>query len=96
MENPIKMDDLGGFPPIFGNTHIIKCYKIFPTQIQQMELYFFVPKKIGETWWNIQGSFLGLPASKTKRIDGTGVDDMGRESMIWDGSRLVGEIREIR
>ena len=21
MENPIKMDDLGGFPPIFGNTH---------------------------------------------------------------------------
>ena len=24
MENPIKMDDLGGFPtPIFGNTHIL-------------------------------------------------------------------------
>ena len=22
MENPIKMDDLGGFPPIFGNTHV--------------------------------------------------------------------------
>ena len=22
MENPFKMDDLGGFPPIFGNTHI--------------------------------------------------------------------------
>ena len=22
MENPIKMDDLGGFPPIFGNTHL--------------------------------------------------------------------------
>ena len=22
MENPIKMDDLGGFPPIFGITHI--------------------------------------------------------------------------
>ncbi len=22
MENPIKMDDLGGFPPIFGNTQI--------------------------------------------------------------------------
>ena len=21
MENPIKMDDLGGFPIIFGNTH---------------------------------------------------------------------------
>ena len=23
MENPIKMDDLGGFPPIFGNTQMI-------------------------------------------------------------------------
>ena len=23
MENPIKMDDLGGFPPIFGNTHMV-------------------------------------------------------------------------
>ncbi len=23
MENPIKMDDLGCFPPIFGNTHFI-------------------------------------------------------------------------
>ena len=22
MENPIKMDDLGGFPPIFGNTQM--------------------------------------------------------------------------
>ena len=25
--NPIKMDDLGGFPPIFGNTHIIMKLK---------------------------------------------------------------------
>ena len=23
MENPIRIDDLGGFPPIFGNTHIL-------------------------------------------------------------------------
>ena len=23
--NPIKMDDLGGFPPIFGNTHFKCC-----------------------------------------------------------------------
>ena len=23
MENPIKMDDLGGFPIIFGNTHML-------------------------------------------------------------------------
>ena len=24
MENPIKMDDLGGKPTIFGNTHIFR------------------------------------------------------------------------
>ena len=29
MENPIKMDDLGGFPPIFGDTHI-HPYTAFP------------------------------------------------------------------
>ena len=23
MENPIKLDDLGGFPPMFGNTHMV-------------------------------------------------------------------------
>ena len=28
MENPIKMDDLGGTPPIFGNTHILKIQVI--------------------------------------------------------------------
>ena len=30
MENPIKMDDLGGKPPIFGNSHIsrLKSYRI--------------------------------------------------------------------
>ena len=22
VENPTKMDDLGGFPPIFGNAHV--------------------------------------------------------------------------
>ncbi len=40
MEHPIKMDDLGGFPPIFGNTHkdiyvlntfICQCMKLNPT-----------------------------------------------------------------
>ncbi len=28
METPIKIDDLGGFPPIFGNTHIIGYLKV--------------------------------------------------------------------
>ena len=27
MEKPIKMDDLGGFPPIFGNTHIFESFQ---------------------------------------------------------------------
>ncbi len=27
MESPIKMDDLGGFPTIFGNTHIDKFFQ---------------------------------------------------------------------
>ena len=27
MEIPIKMDDLGGYPPIFGNTHIEMIYR---------------------------------------------------------------------
>ena len=27
MENPIKMDDLGGKPTIFGNTQIVSCKK---------------------------------------------------------------------
>ena len=25
MENPVKIDDLGGNTPIFGNTHIALC-----------------------------------------------------------------------
>ena len=26
MENPIKIDDLGGKPTIFGNIHMFQCY----------------------------------------------------------------------
>ena len=29
MENPIKMDDLGGKPSIFGNTHMVVLF-MFP------------------------------------------------------------------
>ena len=32
MENPIKEDDLGGFPPIFGNTHIVVLMKVVDFQ----------------------------------------------------------------
>ena len=30
MEHPIKMDDLGGKPPIFGNTYIVYIDSYFP------------------------------------------------------------------
>ena len=33
MENPIKMDDLGGFPHIFGNTHVYVCIKCISLRI---------------------------------------------------------------
>ena len=44
MENPIKMDDLGGKPPIFGNTHtsirltgipkeIVICHDCIPGRV---------------------------------------------------------------
>ena len=39
MENPIKMDDLGGFPIIFGNTHK-DPYQ--PTSIQWKVRPFFL------------------------------------------------------
>ena len=29
MENPIKMDDLGGKSPIFGNTHILDMNSLY-------------------------------------------------------------------
>ena len=31
MENPMKIDDLGGFPPIFGNTLYITGQFLIPT-----------------------------------------------------------------
>ncbi len=34
MENPIKMDDLGGNTPIFGNTHILDAAN-FQIQVEQ-------------------------------------------------------------
>ena len=34
MENPIKMDDLGGFPIIFGNTHMFLFVKVEQNEIR--------------------------------------------------------------
>ena len=35
MENPIKMDDLGGKPTIFGNTHDTHVFSGFPKSPQK-------------------------------------------------------------
>ena len=52
-ENPIKIDDLGGKPPIFGNTHVfishskiedIHCYTRWWFQI----FFLFSPRKLGK------------------------------------------------
>ena len=38
LEIPIRMDDLGGYPPIFGNTHII-----LPEKKHLVPSYIFIP-----------------------------------------------------
>ena len=65
MENPIKMDDLGGTPPIFGNTHVVNiCGKqLFLTirsiywfgvapfsENPQEDLPLELAKKVGNRW----------------------------------------------
>ena len=40
MENPIKMDDLGVKPTIFGNIHVLKhgfVEKFFPSSLRGLE-----------------------------------------------------------
>jgi len=63
MENPIKMDDLGGKPTIFGNTHMVSTAQILQvptlmaTDLIGLKLVrwcpnwiSFSPPKIGEKW----------------------------------------------
>ena len=44
MENPIKMDDLGGFPPIFGNTY---CTNIVTNHLVYRGLLDLCLKMVG-------------------------------------------------
>ena len=39
MKNLIKMDDLGGFPPIFGNTQMQKARKLVLQEISDGRTY---------------------------------------------------------
>ena len=40
MENPIKMDDLGGKPTIFGNTHLSPYFCFFTSLTEQIHSQF--------------------------------------------------------
>ena len=46
MENPIKMDDLGGFPPIFGNTQMYATCPWKndnpPSRLEKLRIFFEV------------------------------------------------------
>ena len=51
MENPIKMDDLGGKPPIFGNIHIYiyAVVKYNPNLLQNVVVVTFRAHE--KIWW---------------------------------------------
>ncbi len=49
MENPIKMDDLGGFPIIFGNTHVPFWRDYFPS-FAQKQFSHFSQNHLGHLW----------------------------------------------
>ena len=51
IENPIKMDDLGCFPPIFGNTHFSITKKEFST-LQVVKC--LATKKMGLEVWKLR------------------------------------------
>ena len=63
MENPFKMDDLGGFPPIFGNTHI--CTNLIVDIFPHEEMFFFpMHEMVGKTVACISKASLGAKASR--------------------------------
>ena len=51
MENPIKMDDLGGFPPIFGSTPILLTIIIHPTKFStNLKMTIFLSQGLGPSF----------------------------------------------
>ena len=76
MEIPIKMDDLGGKTPIFGNTHVSdSCHGIFPpfstlgrhhgstTKSCLVNLFGSERKKrekLWENWTHLKGKLVGF------------------------------------
>ena len=61
MENLIKMDDLGGKPPIFGNTHMFQRVLLGKLLDQTMSrMMFFFLKKVSQ----LKGFFFGYQCRK--------------------------------
>ena len=51
MENPIKIDDLGGKPTIFGNIHITSQIWNNQTKFRRKSWKFQVDFKFVSVWW---------------------------------------------
>ena len=85
MENPIKMDDLGGII-IFGNTHNYKLSIAVPlidiyTSRRRVSLFCVLPLAVGKSGWNSPPKlfcvFLALGAVRTFLYAGRQVDEAG-------------------
>ena len=62
MESPIKMDDLGGFPLIFGNTHIL-LWELTYISLESLATTwvddFPFPSRAGNMWSvSIEGMYI--------------------------------------
>ena len=58
MENPIKMDDLGGFPPIFGNTQLnLKDFYKYSVLLEGPKS-LAIPLFFKKTWAASQAGFI--------------------------------------
>ncbi len=76
MENPIKMDDLGGSTPIFGNTHLENVIFHHPFSVNDLHRFakFVPPAKHHKNKWTkcmiyfFQGDVCSTPP---KRKPGT-------------------------
>ncbi len=56
MENPIKMDDLGGFPPIFGNTQIQVSHLLHTSVARNFLKYCYELPQVSTLCHHSQGS----------------------------------------
>ena len=67
MENPIKMDDLGGKPIIFGNTHLFNMFAFFCTFVISPYLRCNLRKRSTDVLWRFWTS-IGLPIKTPLKV----------------------------